>query len=141
MEIVKEAKASPEQSTKPDDMSATEDPFSEVWNITSQLLKQLDFEIRRTGAVVLVVNVGQPSVSEKKEYYSKKLTEICGENNIPFFDLQTVIDREYAKTDKPFFTDHFSPVGHEIVARVLHEFIVQEFPQIVSPRSELSEKI
>jgi hypothetical protein len=136
VELARDAKASPEQSSKPEDASIAEDPFSEAWNITSQLLKQLDFEISKTGAAVLVVNAGQPPVSEKKEYYSKKLTEICVENKIPLFDLQTVIDREYAKNDKPFFTDHYSPFGHEVVARVLHQFIVEGFPQVVSPRSQ-----
>ena len=134
-EMVTEAKASPKQSAESGATGITGDPYSEAWTITSQLLKQLDFEIRETGAVVLVVNAGQPAVSEKKEYYSKKLTEICGEANIRLFDLQTVIDQEYGKTDNPFFTDHYSPFGHAVVARVLHEFVVEEFPQIVSPNS------
>lgn len=132
-EMVMEAKASSKQSAESDATGITEDPYSEAWYITSRLLKQLNFEIRKTGAFVLVVNAGQPAVSEKKEYYSKKLTEICGEANIPLFDLQTVIDQEYGKTEQPFFTDHYSPFGHAVVARVLHGFVVEEFPQIVSP--------
>ena len=130
-EIVNESKQSAESDAK----GVTEDPYSEAWTITSQLLKQLDYEISKTGALVLVVNAGQPALSEKKEYYSKKLTEICGEANIPLFDLQTVIDQEYGKREKPFFTDHYSAFGHAVVARVLHEFVVEEFPQIVSPKS------
>ena len=133
VKIVKEAHASQQQSAKPNNASANKDPFSNAWRITAELLKQLDEEIKKSGADFLIVNTGMPAVSERKIYFSEILAAICRENNIYFLDLQKVIDQEYEKTGRAFFTDHYSPYGHEVVAKSLYGVVLQEYPHLVSP--------
>ena len=131
--IVEEAHASPQQSSKSNNASANKDPFSKAWRITAELLQQLDQEIKKSGADFLVVNTGLPAVSEEKTYFSEILAAICRANNIYFLDLQKVIDEEYAETGRAFFTNHYSPYGHEVVAKSLYGVIIQEYPHLVSP--------
>jgi lysophospholipase L1-like esterase len=131
--IVEEAHASPKKASNFNNARENRDPLSKAWRITAELLKQLDQEIKKSGADFLVVDTGLPAVSEKKTYFSKILAAICRENHIYFLGLQKVIDEEYARTGRALFTDHYSPYGHEVVAKALYGVIVQEYPHLVSP--------
>jgi lysophospholipase L1-like esterase len=130
---VEEAHASPLEPSESNNASENKDPYSKAWRITAELLKQLNQEIKKTGADFIVVNTGLPAVSEKKMYFSEILAAICRENHIYFLGLQKVIDEEHARTGRAFFTDHYSPYGHEVVAKALYGVIVQEYPHLVSP--------
>ncbi|MGD9035576.1 MAG: SGNH/GDSL hydrolase family protein [Syntrophobacterales bacterium] len=136
VKIVENAYASPQKSSESNNASKNKDSLAKAWRITAHLLKQLDEEIKKSGAEFLVVNTGLPAVSKEKTYFSEILAAICRENNIYFLGLQKVIDEEYAGTGRAFFTDHYSPYGHKVVAKALYGVILREYPHLVSPGNQ-----
>ncbi len=56
-------------------------------------------------------------------WFEKDLKDFCRRINIPFIDLQTVVNNNGAKGGYDFFWTHWNYRGHQLVAGVLADFL------------------
>lgn len=54
--------------------------------------------------------------------------QVAAEESIPFFDLHEVFERDYAQNQRMFNSArdrHWNEYGHEVVAKVIHEYVTE----------------
>ena len=102
------------------------------WPLEQALIKALQDQCETAHAKLILLRLPETPTSTNK-WETRLLEELASTNHIPF--VETNSDYHGAKAHQLFYTNHFSPAGHQLLADKLESYILSTIgmPSNVSP--------